>query len=567
MWFLAALALTFAAPPEAASGWLDRDRFEARAQMAVTANPLATAAAVEILDAGGTAADAAIAAALVLGVVEPQSSGIGGGGFLLHLDGKTRKIVSYDGRETAPAAATPDLFQHPSGQPLPFLDAVAGGRSVGAPGQLRLLALIHADQGRLPWARLFEPAIRVAEDGFPVSPRMHKMIAWAEPVLARHPEGAALYLPGGAPLPAGTPFRNPALAETLRVLAREGADALYAGPLAEQLVAAVTSAPDNPGRLSLSDLAGYEALRREPVCGVVATWRICGAPPPSGGGLAVAQIVGMLEHVDVADWAPSSPTFAHAFAEASRLAYADRAAYVGDPAFVDVPVERLLAPDYLASRAGLVRADATLGLAPPGLAAAPSGEAGELPATTHLVVADRRGDVVSFTTSVENAFGSGVVVDGYILNNQLTDFDFVPVRDGAPTANRLEPGKRPRSAMSPTIVTDAKTGRFILAIGSPGGPQIIDYVARPLVALRHDPTQTLQDLVETPHICNRNGPTEIERAPGHEAWADATADALRALGHEVTFKELTSGIHGVERRGRALYGAVDPRREGMADGR
>ena len=536
----------------------------ARAQrhMVAAANPLAAQAGLEILRAGGSALDAAIATQLVLNLVEPQSSGLGGGAFLLHYEAASREVSAYDGRETAPAAATPELFLTPEGEPMKFWDAVVGGRSVGVPGLARMLELAHREHGRLPWAALFRPAIELAERGFPVSPRLHGLIA-RDKHLKTFPDTAAYFHDAtGAPRAVGSLLKNPAFAQTLRRIAEGGADAFYRGPIAEAVVAKVRGAARNPGAMSLDDLAAYRAKRRAPVCAPYRVWRVCGMAPPTSGGVAVLQILGVLEHFDLAKLEPNSAPAVHLIAEASRLAFADRGRFLADSDFVEVPLERLLDRDYLKGRAALISPAASLGQARPGLPAqngAMPAQA-EPPSTSHLVVVDGAGNAVSMTASIESGFGSRLMAGGFLLNNELTDFSFRPQVAGRPVANRVEPGKRPRSSMSPMLVLDAE-GRLVLAIGSPGGSRIIGYVARALVAALDwglDP----QAAVALPHAINRNGPTDLEEGtPLAEI-----KPALEALGHRVRIRAMTSGLHAIKVTVGGLEGGADPRREGVALG-
>ena len=528
--------------------------------MVAAANPHATEAGVAMLEAGGSAVDAAIAAQLVLGLVEPQSSGIGGGAFLLHHDPESGETQAYDGRETAPLAATGDQFLTEDGSPLGFWDAVPGGLSVGAPGVLRMLELAHTNHGKLAWARLFEPAIALAENGFAVSPRLHALIT-RDKLLPKFPAAAAyFYTPAGNPLPVGTILRNPAYAETLRRIAAEGADAFYEGEIAADIVTAVQGASINPGRLTQADLAAYRAVVRSPVCRRYREWRVCGMPPPTSGGVAVLQILSLLEPHDLGAAAPSDPRSLHLLAEAGKLAFADRNAFLADPDFVDVPVEQLLDPDYLSARAALIDPQRALPEAEPGLELRNGTWVQvEPPSTSHLSVVDAEGQAVSMTSSVENAFGSRVMVRGFLLNNQLTDFAFVPEVEGRPVANRVEPGKRPRSSMSPTLVFDTG-GALHLAIGSPGGSRIIGYVVRAVTGVL-DHGLSVQAAIELPHAVNRNGPTDLESGT---AAAGAKA-ALEALGHVVRETEMTSGLHGIRvLPDGSLEGGADPRREGVA---
>ena len=528
--------------------------------MVAAANPHATEAGVAMLEAGGSAIDAAIAAQLVLGLVEPQSSGIGGGAFLLHHDPDSGETQAYDGRETAPLAATADQFLTENGTPLGFWDAVPGGLSVGAPGVLRMLELAHANHGKLAWARLFEPAIALAESGFPVSPRLHALIA-RDRLLPKFPAAAAyFYTPAGNPLPVGTILRNPAYAETLRRIAAEGADAFYEGEIAADIVAAVQAASINPGRLTQADLAAYQAVVRAPLCRRYRAWRVCGMPPPTSGGVAVLQMLSLLEPHDLGAATPNDPRTLHLLAEAGKLAFADRNAFLADPDFVEIPVAQLLDPDYLNARAALIDPQRALSEAEPGLERRNGTWVQvEPPSTSHLSVVDAEGQAVSMTSSIENAFGSRLMVRGFLLNNQLTDFAFVPEVEGRPVANRVEPGKRPRSSMSPTLVFDSG-GALEMAIGSPGGSRIIGYVVRAVTGVL-DHGLSVQAAIDLPHAVNRNGPTDLESGTA----AAGSKAALEALGHVVRETELTSGLHGIRvLPDGSLEGGADPRREGVA---
>ena len=529
--------------------------------MIAAANPHAAEAGREILRAGGSAVDAAIAAQLVLTLVEPQSSGIGGGGFLLHYRAEDQAVAAYDGRETAPAAVRPALFLDAEGQPMGFWEAVVGGRSVGVPGLLKMLKLAHEDHGRLPWAALFEPAIGLAEAGFAVSPRLHGLLA-KDRFLASQPAAAAyFYQADGQPLEVGSRLANPALADTLRRIAWGGLSAFYEGELAEEIVAAVGNNA-NPGAMTLADLQDYEAKRRDALCAPYRQWRVCGMPPPTSGGLAVLQMLGLLESFDLAELEPNGAEAAHLIAEAGRLAFADRNRFLADPDFVAVPVAALLERGYLRRRAALISPDASLGTAEPGLesetAAMPS--QGDPPSTSHLVVVDAAGNAVSMTSSIESAFGSRQMVRGFLLNNELTDFSFRPEVEGRPVANRVAPGKRPRSSMAPMLVLDAE-GRLVLALGSPGGSRIIGYVARALIAAL-DWQLDMTAVTALPHVVNRNGPTDLEFGTALQG----AAPGLRARGHEVRFQEMTSGTHAIAVTPRGLQGGADPRREGVALG-
>jgi len=565
---LAALACGFAtadqpAQPEAASGIAAVNEARGRLFMAVTANPLATDAAVDILRAGGTAAYAAIAAQLVLNLVEPQSSGLGGGGFLLYHDARGHRLRAYDGRETAPAAARPERFLGGDGKPLPFFEAAVGGRSVGVPGLPALLDLVYRNHGRTLWPKLFGPALRLAVEGFPMSPRLHKLLA-EDRFLRDDPAARRLYYEvDGRPRPVGTKIVNRAYGFVLLALAQHGTKIFYEGPIARDIAAAVRGHGTSPGDLSEADLAAYRPLEREPVCGErLGGYRVCGMPPPSSGGIAVLQILTFAE--GLAGQAPLSPDSVHRFAESGRLTFADRARYLADPALVDVPVKALLDPAYLTARAQLIRAETSMGRAAAGeLSGKQSlGEdtSAELPATTHLSIVDTEGNAVSLTSSVEAAFGSRIMVHGFLLNNQLTDFSFSPEKDGRPVANRVEAGKRPLSSMAPTIIYD-KAGRVAAILGSPGGSQIINYVAKTVLALLAW-NLTPSEAVALPHYGSRNGPTELERG----TQAEQLRPALERLGHTVSVLDMTSGLSVVLRRADDWVGAADPRREGAARG-
>jgi gamma-glutamyltranspeptidase/glutathione hydrolase len=540
----------------------------AQHQMVVAGNPLAVEAGREILREGGTAVDAAIAVQMVLTLVEPQSSGIGGGGFLLHYDPATKRIESYDGRETAPASAKPDMFLDAEGKPLQFYDAVVGGLSVGVPGTLRQLELAHREHGKLPWSQLFAPAIKLAEDGFPVSARLSGEIA-EDAYLPKMPAAAHYFLDAqGHALAAGTLLKNPELAKVLRAVATGGPDAFYTGPVAADIVAAVTQAKPRAGGMTLADLAGYRATKRPVICTHYRAYQVCGMGPPSSGGVAVLQILGMLEPFDMSKEAPLSLEATHQFAEASRLAFADRDRYLGDPDFVPVPVPGLIDRDYLAGRSTLIRPDAIVPDAKPGH---PRGDdmtvgASQPPqfepmSTSHMVVVDSAGNIVTFTTTVENAFGSRVMVDGFILNNELTDFSFRPADGGRAVANRVQPGKRPRSSMVPVLVFDAASGDPAFALGSPGGAYIIDYVAEALVGLL-DWHLGPGGAAALPHIINRNGPTVLEAQRNLED----IGTGLEGLGDTVKYEDMDSGLAIVAFGPNGLTGASDPRRDGVALG-
>lgn len=548
--------------PERATGLAAREAAFARRHLVVAAHPLAAEAGREILRAGGSAADAAVAVQLVLGLVEPQSSGLGGGGFALHWSTSEARLRSYDGRETAPATAQSNHFIAKDHRPVEFFDAVLSGRSVGVPGVPRLLEMLHTRHGTLAWAQVFAPAIALAESGFAVSPRLHALLAW-DKHLRKDPAARQLYYaPDGAPHPVGTRLVNTAYAQTLRRLASGGADAFYRGEIAHDIVQAVR-AHARPGDLALSDLATYVALERAPVCGPYRVYRVCGMGPPSAGAVLVLQMLGILERSGFPAKPAASADALHLFAEAGRLAYADRNQYIADPAFVPQPVEGLLEPAYLATRAGLIGERSMLSAEPGVPRGAPKLSAASGPVesgTTHFSIVDAKGDAVTMTTSVENAFGSRILVHGFLLNNQLTDFAFDARVRGAPAANRVEAGKRPRSTMAPTVVFGAD-GAPVLILGSPGGRGIANFVMKALVA-RLDWGYGLQAALDAPNFGSTNGPTVIERGTAY----DALADALEARGHVLNFVPQTSGVHAIERAVGGWRGAADPRREGAVRG-
>jgi gamma-glutamyltranspeptidase/glutathione hydrolase len=554
-------------PPEAATGWRVVAGVRGERQMVAAANPLASEAGIRILREGGSAVDAAIAMAVVLTLVEPQSSGIGGGAFLLHWDAGAHRLRAYDGRETAPAAATGDMFLDKQKKPREFHDAVVGGLSVGVPGELAMLELAHKAHGKLPWAKLFAPAIALAEGGFAMSDRLYALLEFARELSKVEPAASYFYTRERKPKPIGTVIKNPEFAAVLRAVAERGAGTFYEGEIAEAIVKTVRQAPRNPGRLTLADMKAYRAVERAPVCLPYRRFRVCSMAPPTSGGLAALQILGILERFDLPAMDSRSVRPTHLFAEASRLAFADRDVYVADPDFVKVPVERMLDPSYLAERAKLINPERAMALAPPGKlddkgSRYAPGLVAELPSTSHLVAVDSTGNAVSLTASIESAFGSHLMVKGFLLNNELTDFSFVPDVDGKPVANRVEPKKRPRSSMTPVVVLDDKGERFVLAIGSPGGSRIIGFVTQSVIGVldfKLDP----QTAMARPHVINRNGPTELEAHATDRAWVDQTKTALEKLGHQVEMIDLNSGLHGILRLPNGGYvGGADPRREG-----
>ncbi|MDP5350550.1 MAG: gamma-glutamyltransferase [Paracoccaceae bacterium] len=539
---------------------------EAREWMVVAAHPLAVDAGADVLAAGGSAADAMVAVQAVLGLVEPQSSGLGGGAFLVWHDGATGAITTLDGRETAPLEATPRLFQDAEGEPLKFFDAVVGGRSVGTPGTPALMAAAHARWGRADWGDLLSPAIRLADTGFPVSPRLAMLVAADAERLAVDPVTAGYFLPEGQPLAEGAMLRNPAYAQTLRGLAERGVDGFYTGPVADAIVQAVRGAAHNPGLLGPLDLAIYRVKERAAVCAPYRGHEVCGMGPPSSGAVAVGQILGMLEATDLAALGPSDPESWRLIGEASRLAFADRARYLADSDFVPVPVAGLLDPAYLRRRAALITAGGVLPEAQAGQPAfdhtlnLADGITLEQPSTTHISIVDSFGNALSMTSTIENAFGARLMAGGFLLNNELTDFSFRSHVDGVPVANRVAPGKRPRSSMAPTIVR--RGGQPVLVLGSPGGSSIIGYVTSALIA-HLDWGMDVQQAVAAGHLLNRFGIYDLEA--GTEA--EALADPLRALGYEVRLGAQTSGLHAISIGPDGLRGGADPRREGVALGK
>ncbi|WP_305407308.1 gamma-glutamyltransferase [Photobacterium leiognathi] len=530
--------------------------------MIATANKYASEAGADVLSKGGSAVDAMITAQLVLGLVEPQSSGIGGGGFLVYWDNDNNQMTTFDGRETAPFAATPRLFQDNQGKPLKFYDAVVGGRSVGTPGTIKLLWRSHEQYGKLAWKSLFLPAIKLAKDGFIVSPRLAAMIEKDANNLSRYPATKAYFFDNdGNPIKAGTKLTNPAYANTLRQIADYGPKAFYQGDIARDIVATVQQAEGNPGVLNTMDLASYSVKQREPICAPYRQYKVCGMGPPSSGALTLGQILALLNHYPLDKLGADNVESWRLIGDASRLAFADRERYMADSDYVPMPTRGLLDPAYLAQRAALLQGKQALTKVEPGsppwnhAQKQTSDEALELPSTTHLSIIDEEGNVVSLTSTIENSFGSRLMVRGFLLNNELTDFSFRSQIDGVPVANRIEPGKRPRSSMAPTIVM--KDNQPVLTIGSPGGSQIIGYVAKTLVAYL-DWGMDLQQAINLPNMNNRFGTFELEQDTAATAWAPK----LEKLGYKTQIKDLNSGIQAISIAPELLTGAADPRREG-----
>jgi gamma-glutamyltranspeptidase/glutathione hydrolase len=561
--------------PEGGSGIAAKPGWATKRFAVAAANPLATDAGYQVLKAGGSAIDAAIAVQMVLTLVEPQSSGIGGGAFLLHFNGK--EVEAFDGRETAPDSADEKLFLGADGKPIGFYDAVVGGRSVGVPGTVRMLEMAHKQYGRLPWAQLFQPAITLAEGGFKISPRLNTL-AKGDAHLKKDPVAAAYFFkPEGDPRDVGFNLRNPELAAVLRRVAREGSSAFYQGEIAQAIVDKVRKHPTNPGKLALTDLAGYQPKKRIPICHDYAArgkdYRICGFPPPSSGAIAVGQILGILRNVH-ADAIPlegglPSANWLHLYTEAARLAFADRGQYLGDPDFVQPPAGNwmsLLEPSYLAARARLVGAQSMKVAQPgtPGQAVsryAPSAEQEEY-GTSHISIVDGYGHAIAMTTTIEDVFGSRQMVKGFMLNNELTDFSFAPAdAQGRPIANRVQPGKRPRSSMAPTLVFDKASGQLALSAGSPGGAAIIHYTAKTLYGVLNWGLNP-QQAIDLPNFGSNNGPSLLEE----KRFPAATVEALRARGAEVREQNMTSGLQAIQRTPTGYFGGADPRREGIVMG-
>jgi gamma-glutamyltranspeptidase/glutathione hydrolase len=550
----------------------------AETQMVVSANGHATEAGLEILRAGGGAVDAAIAVQLVLTLVEPQSSGIGGGAFMLLYDAPAGRgepiITAYEGRETAPAAATPDMFLNENGSAASFGAVGIGGLSVGVPGVLRMLESAHRKHGRLPWAALFAPAIELADDGFEMSPRLHSLLDGFKRFARGDDFRNHFYDASGEPWPVGHRLRNPAYAASLRLLAEEGAEAMYSGELAAAIAREVRENNVRVGRMTLDDLKSYAARESAPLCSPYRQWRVCGPRLPSSGGITTQQILGMLEDFELDELRDDPVTAIHLIGETSRLAFADRNLYLGDPQFVEVPVAALLDERYLEARAKAIDYKRAMPSVSPGQPAGAtawnyaSSVPAERPSTSHFSIVDRSGDAVAMTTSVQGAFGSQLMVGGFILNNQLTDFEYEPEAGGKPVANRIEGGKRPLSSMAPTLVLDDRD-RLRLLVGSPGGTRIIGFVTQTIVGVL-DFGLDVQQAVAAPHFLAQDGPIELEDGTA----VAAQAEALRARGHSVALRDLNSGLHAIAidyagaegSENRVLSGGVDPRREGVARG-
>ena len=531
--------------------------------MISVANPHAAAAGARVLSEGGTAADGMVAVQAVLGLVEPQSSGIGGGAFLVWYDGKSGEITTLDGRETAPLAATPRLFQNEKGERLKFWDAVVGGRSVGVPGTPALMEAAHKKWGQNSWNSLFSEAIDLADNGFAVSPRLAALVARDAERLDRFSDTAEYFFPNEQPLVEGHLLTNPAYADLMRRMAKDGAEVIYSGDIARAIIDTVRGAEKNPGVLSLTDLQIYKVKERPAVCAPFRGHQVCGMGPPSSGALTVGQILGLLNQFPPGS--SNDPQTLRLIGDASRLAFADRGRYMADSDFVPMPTQGLLAQDYLSERAKLLNGPDALTEAVPGnpeyshASLWADDVSLELPSTSHISIVDRFGNALSMTTTIENSFGSRLMTHGFLLNNELTDFSFSSHRNGVPIANRVEPGKRPRSSMSPTIIL--KDGRPTLVIGSPGGSRIIGYVAEAIVA-HIDWGMNVQAAVSIPHAINRFGTYDLEKGTSLETMVAP----LEELGYKVNLRSLNSGLHAISIGENGLFGGADPRREGIAIG-
>ena len=552
--------------PEFGNGRIEQKLVHAKEYMVSSANPYASEAGMRILEKGGSAIDAAIAVQMVLNLVEPESSGIGGGAFSLYWDKANKKLSSYDGREKAPLDADGKLFQE-YGKNMNWWEALAGGRAVGVPGVLAMMEKTHQQYGKLPWAELFEDAIKLSEEGFEISPKLaHSIANKTNPALGRYDGAWDYFFPNGKPLQAGAIKKNPELAMTFRRIALLGSKGFYKGQIALDIVKTVRSAEDNPGLLTASDLVQYEAIERPPVCAKYKIYKICGMGPPTSGGMTVIQILKLLEGKGLNKLKPMSVEAAHLFAQAGKLAYADRGKYMADADFVTVPVEGLINAEYLKQRSALINTDKDMGKATAGTP--PNADKNwkqstspEQASTTHFSIVDKEGNGFSMTSSIEMAFGSTLMVRGFLLNNQLTDFSFSDEKDGNLIANRVQAGKRPRSSMSPFMVFD-EDDNLMMLIGSPGGSRIINYVAKTMLGVL-EWNMDIQTAISMPHYVNRNGATDLEK--GTEA-ADLK-EGLEAKGHKVKVRDLNSGLHGIVITKDGLQGGADPRRVGRAMGK
>lgn len=549
--------------PEAATGSQQKSAFKAKEFMVVAANPYASWAGNNVLVNGGSAIDAAVAVQAMLTLVEPQSSGIGGGGFILYWDNKAKKLHTFDGRETAPAEVEMDLFMQ-DGKPIKWIDAVVGGRSVGVPGILKALDLAHKEFGNLTWSELFTDSINLSKNGFIVSNRLAQLLQKRiHPGLNQFRPSSVYFYPKGQPLKEGMLRKNRALAKTLANIAQQGADSFYQGPLAERIAQAAQTSIINPGYLTKQDMENYKAVKRSPVCGGYKSHQVCGMAPPSSGGINVLQILRTLESFNIDQYSVDSVMANHLFTQASRLTYADRELYIADSDFSHLPFSAMISKGYLNERSKKIKLTGDMGKVLAGkpfpMKVISKGEAFELPNTSHFTIVDKAGNALSMTTSIEFAFGSGVFVEGFLLNNQLTDFSFNPQNYNGFVLNRVEGNKRPRSAMSPTMVF--KDGELVLALGSPGGSRIVSYVAQTILGVL-DWGLDIQQAINLPKITNRNDYTALEKGTSIEKLKPQ----LEKMGHKVQIRDLNSGLHGIQITEQGLIGGADPRREGVAVG-
>lgn len=556
--------------PEKSTGYDKKETIVAKKFMVAAANPLAVKAGYDILKKGGTAIDAAIATQLVLNLVEPQSSGIGGGAFILYWDNRKKRLIAYDGREVAPNNVTEAHFTDENKKPLNFWTAVVGGRSVGVPGTVKLLEHTHKKHGKARWRDLFQPAIDHAKNGFIVSERLASLVA-QDKFLSIFPDTRRYFFDQyGDPIEKGTLLKNPQFAEVLEKIAKKGARAFYKGEIAQAIVDTVNNAPNNPGNMTLKDLEKYDVVERKAICTEYRAYSICGMPAPTSGGITTQQIIKQLEPYELSSLTALSSEAVHLFAESARLAYADRGLYIADPDFFDVPTDKLLNASYLEKRSSLINKTKSMGKAEAGDLDQQSSKLSyddsiELPSTSHISIVDSYGNIVSMTTTIENGFGSRLMTNGFLLNNELTDFSFSAEKDGKKIANRVQPGKRPRSSMAPTIVFDKnpkeRNAKAVLVIGSPGGSRIINYVAKTIIAVL-DWGHSVQEAINLPHYTSRNGAVDLEKG----TKAEKLASDLKRLGHDIVVKDLTSGLHGIQFTSDGMVGGADPRREGIVMG-
>jgi gamma-glutamyltranspeptidase/glutathione hydrolase len=548
--------------PEAATGYQAKRAVHGKEFMIAAANPYASHAGFNILEQGGSAVDAAIAVQLVLTLVEPQSSGIGGGTFMLHWDNKRKEMTTFDGRETAPEKASSDLFLDKQGKALKWTDAVVGGRSVGVPGVMATFKKVHSKYGKLPWSTLFEQAITLAENGFVVSPRLEKLLSIKfNPGIHKLSEINQYFFPNGKSVKAGDILKNSKLARVYRSIAKDGVDVFYQGWIAKKIVDAVQNSKIAPGLLSMKDMAAYQSKERSPVCGPYREFTLCGMAPPSSGGVAVIQILAQLQRFHLENYPVNSGQAIHLYTQSSRLAFADRERYMADDDYVSVPVEGLLSKEYLAKRSALIDPEQDMTKAhagmPDGAVSLTDGNSIEQPSTSHLSILDAQGNAISMTSSIENAFGSALMVEGFILNNQLTDFSFTPKKNDQLLANRVQANKRPRSSMAPMMIFN-KDHSLKLLVGSPGGSRIINYVSQTIIGVL-DWQLNPQEAINLPKITNRNYVTTLERGTS----AQSLQPLLEAKGHTVRIGDLNSGLHAIELTKSGLVGGADPRREGV----